>query len=72
MHGGSGLLLSPLKRSHLPNNSVSAFANDILDIILIRDIERDLPGTSGLRSLSCLLSHGVVYRMIVRVGFPKY
>lgn len=46
-----------LRRNHvyLPDDTVGAFADNILDFILIGDIEGDLPGSSHGR---VLLTHG--------------
>jgi hypothetical protein len=53
------MFVSVVAQEVLPNNTVSALANDILNIILIRNVERNLPRTSRLGCLS-LLSHCVV------------
>ena len=41
----------------VPDDSVSAFSDHILDVILVRDIERDLPRTSSRWSLLLLAGH---------------
>jgi hypothetical protein len=36
-------------RSNLPNNTVCALAYDILDIVLLRHVEGNLPGAAAAR-----------------------
>lgn len=52
---------------NIPHNTVSALSNYILDIILIRYIERDLPRAAGLA-----LNHvGGILIYSVKIGWPN-
>ena len=47
----SGSATGPHRRIDLPNDAVSAFADDILNVVLIRNIEGNLSRTSRRRWL---------------------
>ena len=53
IEGGKGGGEGPIGR-HSPHDPISTFANDILDVILIRDVERDLARSSWLLLLRLL------------------
>lgn len=52
-----------------PDDTVSAFSNHILNVILIRDVERDLSGSSMGRALR--LSHCGSLKVFVETVSPK-
>ena len=52
------------KYEGLPDDTISTFAHYILDIILVRNVERYLPGTTGWSLLARHDSYTLVARLI--------
>lgn len=42
----SGTCVQAIPIANLPNHTIGTFANNILDVVLLADIEGNLPGTA--------------------------